>query len=147
MKEKVKILVVDDETSVAMMMVFLFTRAGHDAEAAWNAEKALRLAQAGKFDLISLDVDMPGTNGFELFHRLKEIPHLKETPIVFVSGNATFENQQYALEIGAADFIEKPFGAEDFVSRILSHVKKTTDSSDVLDERADADAQSLCNTP
>ena len=122
MTDKTKILVVDDEMPVAMMMAFLLTRAGCEAETALNAEKALRLAQTKTFDLITLDVDMPEINGFELFQRLKQIPHLKDTPIVFISGNATIENQQYGLDLGAVDFIEKPFEASDFVSRILSYV-------------------------
>jgi DNA-binding response OmpR family regulator len=126
MTAKAKILVVDDQMPVALMMVFLFTRAGCKAEAATNAEKALRLAQAQVFDLITLDLEMPDGSGFDLFMRLKEIPHLAETPIVFVSGRATIENQQYALgELGAADFIEKPFDTQDFISRILSLVEET----------------------
>ncbi len=123
---KTKILVVDDQMPVALMMVFLFTRAGCEAEAATNAEKALRLAQAEAFDLITLDVEMPGSSGFDLFTNLKRIPHLKETPVVFVSGCATIENQQHALDLGAADFIEKPFDASDFILRTLSLVEKTT---------------------
>jgi DNA-binding response OmpR family regulator len=107
------------------MMVFLLTRAGCDAQTALDAEKALRLAQTEMFDLITLDVEMPGINGFELFQRLKQIPHLKETPVVFVSGRATIENQQHALDLGAADFIEKPFDTQDFLSRILSLVEET----------------------
>ncbi len=121
MINKAKILIVDDEMPVATMMAFLLIRADCDAKTALNAEKALRLAQTEKFDLITLDLDMP-INGFELFRRLKQIPHLTETPMVFVSGRATIENQQYALdELGAADFIEKPFGVE-FAPRILSHI-------------------------
>jgi putative two-component system response regulator len=54
---------------------------------------------------------------------LKEIPHLKETPVLFISGNVTIENQQRAFDLGAVDFIEKPFGAQDFTSRILSSLK------------------------
>ena len=104
MTDKIKILVVDDQMAVALMIVFLLTRVGCQAEAALDAEKALRLAQTQMFDLITLDVDMPGVNGFELFRHLKQIPHLKETPVVFVSGNATIENQQHALDLGAADF-------------------------------------------
>jgi two-component system aerobic respiration control protein ArcA len=77
------------------------------------------------FDLITIDVDMPGINGFELFQRLKQIPHLRKTPVVFVSGRATIENQQHALDLGAADFIEKPFDTQDFLSRILSLVEET----------------------
>jgi CheY-like chemotaxis protein len=68
---------------------------------------------------------MPGVNGFVLFQSLKQIPHLKDTPMIFVSGNATIENQQRALDLGAADFIEKPFDTQDFLSRILSLVEET----------------------
>ena len=125
-KGRVKILVVDDQMPVAMMMVFLLTRAGCDAKAVTSAEKALRLAATGSMDLITLDLEMPTLNGFDLFLRLKQIPHLSETPIVFVSGRATIENQQHALELGAADFIEKPFDTQDFISRILSLVEKST---------------------
>ena len=125
MTDKIKILVVDDQMAVALMIVFLLTRAGCDAQTALDAEKALRLAQTEMFDLITLDVEMPGINGFELFQCLKQIPHLKETPVVFVSGRATIENQQHALDLGAADFIEKPFDTQDFLSRILSLVEET----------------------
>lgn len=126
MSNKAKILVVDDEMPVATMMAFLLTRVGCETKTALNTEKALRLAQAERFDLITLDVDMPNINGFELFQRLKQIPHLTETPMVFVSGRATIENQQYALDrLGAADFIEKPFGASDFVSRILALIEES----------------------
>jgi len=124
MSDKAKILVVDDQMAVALMMVFILTRAGCEAQSALDVKKALRLAQTEDFDLITLDVDIPGLNGFELFQRLKQIPHAKDTPIVFVSGAATIENQQRALELGAVDFIEKPFNTEDFLSRIISHVKQ-----------------------
>ena len=125
MTAKVKILVVDDQMAVAADDRFLLTRAGCETQGALDAEKALRLAQTEAFDLITLDVEMPGSSGFDLFMDLKQIPHLKETPIVFVSGNATIENQQRALDLGAADFIEKPFDTQDFLSRILSLVEET----------------------
>ena len=125
MSDKAKILVVDDQMAVALMMVFLLTQAGCETQSALDVKKALRLAQAEVFDLITLDIDMPGLNGFELFQRLKQMPHLKNTPILFVSGRATIENQQRALDLGAADFIEKPFDTQDFLSRILSLVEET----------------------
>ena len=125
MSPKIKILVVDDQMAVALMMVFLLTQAGCDVEMALNGAKALQLAQTEIFDLITLDIDMPGVNGFVLFQSLKQIPHLKDTPMIFVSGNSTIENQQRALDLGAADFIEKPFDTQDFLSRILSQVEET----------------------
>jgi CheY-like chemotaxis protein len=147
MKTKVKILVVDDQMPVALMMVFLFTRAGCEAEAATNVKKALRLAQAEAFDLITLDLEMPGSSGFDLFMDLKQIPHLKETPVVFVSGSSTIENQQRALELGAADFIEKPFDTQDFLSRIFLHIPAKSGSSNFPDQDPNPNPQSLCNTP
>jgi len=148
MNGKTRILVVDDEMPVAMMMVFLLARAGCQAEAATNAGQALRRAQTEPFDLITLDIGMPGLNGFGLFLRLKEIHQLKETPVIFVTGQATIENQQYALdELGAADFIEKPFDASDFVSRILSHAAPEHRSSNFPDQNSNPNPQSLCNTP
>ena len=119
MTDQPKILIVEDETSLAMMMVFLLTRAGCNVQAAWNVEKAMQLAEINEFDLITLDITLPAISGFEIYERLKRFSHLKETPVVFVSGCATIENQQRAFELGAADFIEKPFEARDFTSRIL----------------------------
>jgi len=124
-RPKANILVVDDQMAVALMIVFLLTRAGCDAEAARNAEQALRLAQTRDFDLITLDVELPGTSGFEIYERLRKIPQLKDTPICFVSGRPTMENMQRAFDLGAADFIEKPFDTQDFLSRILSLVEET----------------------
>ena len=124
-RAKAKILVVDDQMAVTTMMRFLLTRAGCETQGALSAEKALRLAQTDVFDLITLDVELPGVNGFVIYQRLREIPHLKETPIVFVAGNASIENQQRGLDLGAADFIEKPFDTQDFISRILSLVEET----------------------
>jgi len=152
MSDKAKILVVDDQMAVAMMIVFLLTRAGCEAQAALSAEKSLRLAQAERLDLITLDIDMPGINGFELFKRLKQIPHLRETPVLFVSGNPTIENQQRAFELGAVDFIEKPFGASEFVAQVLSHIKpgqipQKFHPLDVPDVDAEINTQSPCNTP
>jgi DNA-binding response OmpR family regulator len=122
---KPKILIVDDQMAVALMIVFLLTRAGCEAQAAFSAEKAMRLVQGEAFDLITLDVGIPDLDGFRLFQKLRQIPHLKETPVVFVSGNSSIENQQHALDLGAADFIEKPFEVSEFAPRLLSHIKPT----------------------
>jgi two-component system, OmpR family, alkaline phosphatase synthesis response regulator PhoP len=146
MSEKTKVLVVDDEIAVGAMMVFLLTRAGFDVEAATNTEKALRLAQSQKFNLITLDVDMPGVNGFQLLQQLRQIPQQAKTKIVFVSGNSTIENQQHAFELGAADFIEKPFGASEFVARIRSQTDAQSHLLNISDEIADANAEGFCNS-
>jgi DNA-binding response OmpR family regulator len=147
MSDKIKILVVDDELSVGTMMVFLLTRRGCDVEMARTAEQALQLVQAGQFDLITLDLELPDATGFEIYGRLRKIPKSKDTPVCFVSGRPTIENIQRAFELGAADFVEKPFDGRDFVSRILFHAKPKPSLSNLPDENANPDTQSLCNTP
>ena len=121
-----KILIVEDDMPVAMMMVYLLNRAGCETEVAGTGRKAMLMAEAGNFDLITLDVDLPDGSGFKFCSRLKEHPYLCDTPVVFVSGRSHLEDQQHGLAVGAADYIIKPFGASDFVSRILSHINPTT---------------------
>lgn len=119
-----KILVVEDDAPVAMMMTFLLTRVGCEVETAWRSSQALALAENSEYDLITLDLSMPGLDGFQLCQRLRQFPHLIHTPIVFVSGADTEENRQRAIEVGAVDFIAKPFGASALVDRILARLEE-----------------------
>jgi putative two-component system response regulator len=123
MTGKAKILIIEDEMPLALLMVSLLSRAGCEVEVATTAKKGILLAEEGNFDLITLDVDLPDANGFKICSRLKENPRLRDTPVVFVSGHSCLEDQQHGLELGAVDYIEKPFGSLDFVSRVLSHIK------------------------
>ena len=147
MKDKTKILIVEDETPVAMMMVHLLMRIGCDVQTAGNAERAMQLAQDGDFDLITLDIDLPGTSGFEICRSLKKLHRSRKTPVVFISARQSKEDQQRAFDLGAVDYVIKPFEATDFIFRIKSHAKAKPRPSDVPDENPDPDAQSLCNTP
>ena len=124
MSGKAKILIIEDEPGVLMMMVRRLTQAGCDVDAAWNAQAGMQKACEGNFDLITLEVDLPGTNGFEMCRHLKKNSRLSDTPVVFVSWRASLEDQQQGLELGAADYITKPFDARDFASRILSHAEQ-----------------------
>ena len=119
-----KILVIEDEIPVALLMVALLTRAGCEVEVATAADKGIRLAEEGNFNLITLDIDLPSASGFEMCRHLKRNSRLSDTPVVFVSWRASLEDQQQGLELGAADYITKPFDARDFASRILSHAEQ-----------------------
>ena len=123
MTGKPKILIIEDDTPVAMMMVFLLARADCITEVATTGEKAMKLAETGNFDLITLDVDLPDANGFSLCGRLKEHPRLCNTPIVFVSGRSCEQDLHHGFEAGAVDYISKPFDTFEFSPRLLSHIK------------------------
>jgi CheY-like chemotaxis protein len=145
MKQKVKILIVEDEPSVAMTMRFLLGLAGCAAEIAPTRATAIQMAQSGSFDLITLDINLQGANGYEVCRELKESSRLRDIPVVFVSGNCCLEDQQRGLDAGAVDYITKPFETFAFAPRLLSHIKSIR-ALDVPDEIADADTEALCNS-
>jgi CheY-like chemotaxis protein len=124
MTGKTKILIVEDEAPVAVTMSFLLTRAGCETAMASTRDEAIQMTQNSRFDLITLDVNMPGINGFILCAELKQNPRLRHIPIVFVSGRCSLEDQQRGLDVGAVDYITKPFGTE-LVPRLLSHIKSS----------------------
>jgi len=114
--------VVEDEAGVSMMMAYLLNHAGCEVQTAWTAKRGMKLAQTRGFDLILLDVSLPGISGFEICRRLKENPFF-QTPIVFVSNRPCEQDIQQSLELGAMDYIKKPFKAADFIFRIISHAE------------------------
>ena len=124
MTNRARILIVENETPVAMMMVNALTRAGCEVLVAPTGKRGIELAQENKFNLIVLALDLTDISGFDIAGELKQRHQTRNTPIVFISDQAAIEDQQRALELGAADFIEKPFG-EEFVSRLLSRIKQT----------------------
>jgi DNA-binding response OmpR family regulator len=126
MTGKAKILIVEDEAPVAIVIQFLLNQAGCETTIATNILEALQLTRQNDFDLITLDVGMPGENGYTLCGKLKQNPRLKETPILFISGRASLEDQQRGLDAGAADYITKPFDACEFAPRVLSHIKSVS---------------------
>jgi putative two-component system response regulator len=120
---KVRVLIVEDDTPLAMMMVHVLSRLGCDVQVASTGKKGLELAQANRFDLITLDIDLPGIGGIEICAELKQRHLSRHTPVVFVTGRLAEQDVQRGLEVGAVDYITKPFGVE-FASRLLSHVKR-----------------------
>jgi len=109
-----------------MMMVSLLTQAGFDAQVATKGRKGLEIAQEQKFDLILLETHLPDISGLKICAELKQRHISYRTPVIFLSSQRGDEYREQALELGAADFIEKPFGAKDFISRVFSHLEENT---------------------
>jgi DNA-binding response OmpR family regulator len=118
-----KILIVEDEAQVAILIRILLYQAGCETEIATSIPEALKLAQEKNFDLITLDVGLSSsTDGFAFCKQLKENPRLQKVPVVFVSGRGSLEDQQHGLDAGAVDYIVKPFDGSEFVTRIMLHI-------------------------
>ncbi len=130
MTAKIKILVVEDHPDVSNTMVFLLKRGGCNVIAAQTGIQGLELARDGDFDLITLDIDLPGISGLEICRYLKQDPVLRQTPVIFVSGRSCDDDIHHGFALGAVDYITKPFDALKFVSRVLSHVKAKPENQD-----------------
>jgi DNA-binding response OmpR family regulator len=120
---KTRVLVVEDEVPLAMLMVHVLTRVGCDVEAAHSGKKAMELATERTFDLIALDIELPDISGFEICSELKQRHISRKTPVIFISANPCQENMAEGRKRGAADYITKPFDMTDFIHRVIFHAK------------------------
>jgi PleD family two-component response regulator len=104
-----KVLVVDDEAISRRAVVYALEKAKLKSVDLEDPAVAYDLLRESSFDLIILDVDMPGMNGFELCTKLRTLPAYNKTPVVFVTGLNDFESRANSTVSGGNDFIAKPF--------------------------------------
>ena len=120
-----KILVVDDEAISRRAIVYALEKAKLKSISLDDPAQALQQLTADEFDLIFLDVDMPGMTGYELCSKLRALPQHKKTPVVFVTSLNDFENRTSSTMAGGNDFIGKPFLFIELTVKALIHVLKT----------------------
>ncbi|MGB9082609.1 MAG: sigma-54 dependent transcriptional regulator [Desulfuromonadaceae bacterium] len=119
---KITILVVDDELSMREFLSILLEREGYDVAVAGSAEEALRLMEAGLFDLVLSDVNMPGLSGIDLLARIKE--KSPETAVLMLTAFSTAEQAVEAMKLGAYDYICKPFKNEEIKQLVKNALEK-----------------------
>src|SRR5437667_4743577 len=103
------ILIVDDEILSRRAITYALEKAGLKSTSVEESQVALKLATEYTFDLIFLDVQMPGMDGFDLCARIRALPNNKTTPIIFVTSLADFKSRARSSLSGGADLIAKPF--------------------------------------
>jgi Response regulators consisting of a CheY-like receiver domain and a winged-helix DNA-binding domain len=106
------ILVIEDDETMRMALKRILESEGYVIKMAADATELSTVLDDQPVDLILMDVGLPWINGFELAQMLKEHKDLKKIPLVFVSGKATDEDMKKAFDIGADDYIKKPFDVE-----------------------------------
>ena len=105
-----RILIADDEDSLRWVLEKGLTQAGYQVTAVQDGEAAVRAFEAEPFDLVFLDVKMPGMDGLEALQRIKAVS--ETLPVVIISGHGNVETAVRATKLGAFDFIEKPLERE-----------------------------------
>ncbi|HLA42060.1 MAG TPA: response regulator, partial [Aggregatilineales bacterium] len=124
MHEPPIILITDDEEDTASLLTRICTRAGFDTRVASDGFKSLELAESISPDLILLDIQMPGLTGFEVVEQLRQKPKTAQIPIIVITAAATKpEDAVRGIEIGADDYILKPFNYHELVARMRAKLK------------------------
>ena len=115
---KGKILVVDDEIYIVHILDFSLGMEGYEVLTALDGEQALEKARAEKPDLIVLDIMMPKLDGYETCKLLKADASTKDIPVILLSAKGRNVDQKIGFEVGADDYITKPFSPRKLVERI-----------------------------
>jgi len=117
-----RILVVDDEADIRAFLSIVFEHEGYVVEGAEDAESARRMIEAHGTDLLILDIDMPGMSGLDF---LSEVRAGGELPVIMVSGRTDEADRVLGLDLGADDYVAKPFSPPELVARVRSLLRRT----------------------
>lgn len=126
MLNKPRILVVEDESGIADTIQYVLTTDGFSPVCCATAEQALREFQAQPPALAILDVGLPDLNGFELFKRLQGLPGGAQVPIIFLTARSDEIDRVVGLELGADDYIAKPFSPRELVARVRGILRRSS---------------------
>ena len=124
-----RILVVDDEEDICAILKFNLSKEGYEVVTANSAEEALTLDIAS-FDLLLLDVMMGEMSGFELTGKLKTDPKTGGVPVIFITARDTEDDAVEGLDLGADDYISKPFSIREVISRVKAVLRRTATKAD-----------------
>jgi DNA-binding response OmpR family regulator len=125
---KEKILVVDDEEDILELVRFNLTRESYNVVCVETGEKALELLKSTRVDLILLDLMLPGIDGFTVANRLKSDARLSTIPIIMLTAKGEESDVVAGLEIGADDYITKPFSPRVLLARLRTVLRRQAES-------------------
>jgi diguanylate cyclase (GGDEF)-like protein len=117
------ILIVDDNPTNLSVLSHALKTAGYKVRVAVDGESAIAQVEEEPPELILLDVQMPGIDGFETCMRLKTKPAARDIPVIFITAHTDIENKLKGLSVGAVDYITKPFQHEEVLARVKVHLE------------------------
>ena len=120
---KKKILAVDDEPNILMSIEFILEMEGYEVHIARDGEEALEVAERVQPDLILLDVNMPRKDGYEICRILREREELAGTKVIMLTAMGQILEKKKGLEVGADEYVTKPFGADDLLQKIRAMIE------------------------
>ena len=121
-----RILVVEDEEDIQELIAYNLRKESYQVTTVGDGEKALKIAEATLPDLLVLDLMLPGLGGLEVCKRLKRNPEAERIPIIMLTARGDVVDRVSGLEIGADDYIGKPFEPRELVARIQSILRRVS---------------------
>ena len=120
-----RVLVAEDERDVAELIRYTLAREGFEVVVATNGADALREARESRPDLVLLDLMLPQVNGWELCRRLKQDPATRMLPVIMLTARAEEGDKVLGFELGADDYVTKPFSTRELVARVRAVVRRS----------------------
>ena len=120
---KKRILVVEDDKNISMLLQYNITTEGYLCDVAGDGDTGLSMALSGNYDLLLLDVMLPGHNGFEICTAVRK---RSAVPIIMCTAREEEKDKILGLEIGADDYITKPFSTKELISRIKANIRRSS---------------------
>lgn len=124
MNRKIRILVVEDEAAIREGLVDLFVFHGYEVESAAEGTRGLALALSGRFDMILLDVMLPGMDGYAICNAIREQD--RDQPIIMLTAKGSDEEVIHGLALGADDYVAKPFSVTQLVLRVKAVLRRAS---------------------
>ncbi|MFD3272748.1 response regulator transcription factor [Paenibacillus dendritiformis] len=130
-----KVLVIEDEPTLARLLSYNLTLEGYDTTVIDHGSQGLQVALHRKFDLIILDIMLPGMNGFEVLSKLRQAGI--RTPVIILTARNAEEEVVQGLKCGADDYITKPFGVAELLARVGAVLRRVSSDEPAETEEAD----------
>jgi DNA-binding response OmpR family regulator len=125
-RKQLSLLLVDDDAELCEMMREFFAEGGHHLECACTGREGLASALRGGFDLVILDVMLPGIDGLTV---LEQIRHRKDTPVIMLTARVQQHDRILGLNLGADDYLPKPFDPDELMARVRAVLRRTEATS------------------
>ena len=123
MAQKARILIVEDEEAIRSGLIDVFVYHGYEVETAEQGDDGLRKALSGRYDMILLDVMLPGIDGFEICDRIRQQD--RQQPVIMLTAKSADEDIVHGLSLGADDYVAKPFSVTQLVLRVQAVLRRS----------------------
>lgn len=132
-----KILVVEDEFPIVDLISIALKNVGYKVDYALDGENGANLLETGKYDLVLLDIMLPKFNGYELLDYAKTM----ELPVIFITAKGQLKDRVKGLDMGADDYIVKPFEVEELISRVNAVIRRCHKKIELEDIQMDLESR------